>query len=454
MQKLQAKLKNVPKDAHQVLCSTNSDLNRVEKLSDQSIVLACNNPDGDQSHSKNEKQDLRVPVVYVLNMRGNPLMPCSCRKAKKLLKEGKAKVVKRIPFTIQLRIPTGEAKQDIILGVDTGYKNIGISAISGIKELLSIDVGLRNDITDKLKERGMYRRGRRNRLWYRKPRWLNRANSRKEGRLMPSVLQKVNTHISIIEKIKKLLPISKVIIETGLFDVAKMKNEEIRNWEYAKGEMFGFENVKAYVLSRDNHKCYFNDRCSDKLHVHHIKFRSKGGSNNPNNLITLCERHHDQLHEGKIVLNIKKHKELKSATIMNIIRKRLVEYFPESIETFGYETKVKRRELGIEKSHVNDAFVIANGKTQERIIPFNIIQKRKNNRCLQLNRKGYKPSIKKERSKIQPLDLFWVKGNKYLCKGMFNYGKYICYGSTKLKEYFKIELVESYYYQGIFVWNI
>ena len=271
---------------------------------------------------------------------------------------------------------------------------------------------------------------------------------------MPSVLHKVNTHISIIERIKKLLPISEIIIETGLFDMAKMNNGEIRNWEYAKGEMFGFENVKAYVLSRDNHKCQCGlTGCNEKLHVHHIKFRSQGGSDNPNNLITLCEKHHRQLHAGKIKLNVKKHKELKSATVMNVIRKRILEHFPEAVETFGYVTKVKIRELEIEKTHVNDAFVIANGNIQERIKSFNILQKRKNNRCLQLNRKGYKPSIKKNRSIIQPYDLFWIKGKEYTCKGMFNYGKYICYGSPKLKEYFKIDLVERYFSQGTLVWN-
>ena len=66
------------------------------------------------------------------------------------------------------------------------------------------------------------------------------VNARKEGRLMPSVLHKVNTHISIIERIKKILPVSKVILETGLFDMAKMENDKIRNYQYQKGEMFGF----------------------------------------------------------------------------------------------------------------------------------------------------------------------------------------------------------------------
>lgn len=451
MQKLSEELKNTLKDTSQVLCSVNHQLNKEETLSVGSIVLSDNNPDGNQSEL-NRKQNMSVSV-YVLNQRGEPLMPCSPRKAKVLLKQGKAKVVKRSPFTIQLTIATGETKQEVVLGIDTGYENVGVSVITEKKELLSATFKLRTNISDLLREKAMYRRNRRNKLWYRKPRWNNRANARKEGRLMPSVLHKVNTHISIIEKIKKSLPISKVILETGLFDMQKMENDKIKNYQYQKGEMFGFENVKSYVLSRDNHTCFFKCKDSKRLEVHHIKFRSNSGTDNPNNLITLCEKCHKKVHAGKLELNVKKHKELKSATIMNIIRKRLLEFYTEAEETFGYETKVKRREIGLEKSHSNDAFVIAGGKDQIRGKEFEVTQKRKNTRCLQLNRKGYKPAIKKEKSKIQPLDLFWVKGKQYVCRGMFGYGKYICYGSTKLKEYFKIELVENYYNQGSLVWN-
>lgn len=450
MQKFKEKLKNSPRDTSLVLCSETCQLNKEETLSVDGKVLSLNNLEENQfQHTESSLKAL----VYVISKDGQPLMPCTYAKALRMLKKGAAKVIKRIPFTIQLNFSCENKVQEITLGIDTGYKNIGISAISEKKELLSVNITLRTDISEKLLEKKMYRRGRRNKLWYREPRWNNRANSRKEGRLMPSVLQKANTHISFIERVKKLLPISKIIIETGLFDMAKMKDSEIRNWEYQKGEQYGFENTKAYVLSRDNHKCFFGDKCSDKLHVHHIKFRSKGGSDNPNNLITLCEKHHKQVHAGMIVLDVKKHKELKSATIMNSIRVQLLNYFNDAIETFGYETKVKIRELGLDKTHSNDAFVIANGTIQKRSKSFEVIQKRRNNRCLQLNRKGYKPSIKKERFKIQPLDLFWVKGKQYVCKGMFGYGKYICYGSTKLKEYFKIDQVEKYYYRGSLVWN-
>ena len=66
--------------------------------------------------------------VFVLNMRGKPLMPCSPAKARHMLKAGKAVVVRRTPFTIKLTIATGETKQDVTLGVDAGARHVGISA--------------------------------------------------------------------------------------------------------------------------------------------------------------------------------------------------------------------------------------------------------------------------------------------------------------------------------------
>ena len=456
MQKFRKKLKNTPKDASQVLCSVNSQLNKEETLSVESGLkndkLFLNNPDGNQSES-NRRQNMSVSV-YVLNKRGEPLMPCSPRKAKVLLKQGKAKVVKRSPFTIQLSSATGETKQEIVLGVDTGYKNIGISAISEKKELLSANVELRTNVSDLLKEKAMYRRNRRNKLWYRKPRWNNRANARKEGRLMPSVLHKVNTHISVIEKIKRILPISKVVLETGLFDMQKMENDKIKSYQYQKGEMFGFENIKSYVLSRDSHQCFFKCKDAHKLEVHHIKFRSQGGTDNPNNLITLCSVCHKKVHAGKLELNVKKHKELKSATIMNVIRKRLLEFYLDAVETFGYETKVKRREIKLEKSHINDAFVIAGGANQKRIKSFEITQKRKNNRCLQLNRKGFKPSIRKKKYAIQPKDVIIIENQKYIVKGIFNKGTYVrVFDSMQNILNFRVDRIEKHFYQGSLVWN-
>jgi len=123
---------------------------------------------------------MKKVLVYILNMRGQSLMPCKPRKAKMLLKQGKAKVVKRLPFVIQLLIATGENKQPITLGIDPGYSNIGLSVVTTDKEeLFSAEVILRKGIVNLNLNRKMYRRNKRSRLWYRQCRFLNRLKARK-----------------------------------------------------------------------------------------------------------------------------------------------------------------------------------------------------------------------------------------------------------------------------------
>lgn len=133
-------------------------------------------------------------------------------------------------------------------------------------------------------------------------------------------------------------------------------------WGYQKGRNYGFENTKAMVLNRDNYTC---QNCKgkhkdSKLEVHHIVFRSQGGSNEENNLITLCHTCHKNLHNGKFQLKLsgKVKGNLRYATQMNAIRKQLFCLYPNAMETFGYVTKANRLHLGIEKEHYYDACTI------------------------------------------------------------------------------------------------
>jgi hypothetical protein len=125
-------------------------------------------------------------LVYVINKHGKPLMPCKPRKARLLLRQGKAKIVKRTPFTIQLLYGSSGYKQPVNLGVDAGYKHIGLSATTDKKVLFEADVELRNDIVKLLSGRKELRRGRRHRKTrYRKPRFNNRKKPK--GWLAPSI---------------------------------------------------------------------------------------------------------------------------------------------------------------------------------------------------------------------------------------------------------------------------
>ena len=155
-------------------------------------------------------------------------------KVRRLLRDKKAKVLKRCPFTIQLLYKVSNDTQDITLGVDAGSKYIGLSAVTDKKELYTAEIELRNDIVDLLSTRRENRRARRNRKTrYRKPRFENRK--RGEGWLAPSVQNKVDTHLTVVRRVHEILPITKIIIEVAAFDIQKIKNPDIAGTEYQQG---------------------------------------------------------------------------------------------------------------------------------------------------------------------------------------------------------------------------
>jgi hypothetical protein len=293
-------------------------------------------------------------------------MPCKPRKARVLLKEKKAKVVNRTPFTIQLLYGSSGYKQPVNLGVDTGSKYIGLSATTNKKELFKATVELRQDIPVLLENRKNQRRNRRSKLRYRPARFNNRG---KKGKLAPSIQHKIDSHLTIIKRICSIIPVENIIVETAEFDVHKLKNPEVSGVDYQHGDSEGFYNVKSAVLSRDNYTCQICGAKNTKLEVHHIMFRSDGGSNRMDNLVTLCKDCHAKVHTGELKYT-KKVKSFKHSSHMNIMRKRLLQSlkneFDNVFETFGYLTKYVREKLGLVKSHCNDAFVISHNLNAEQ----------------------------------------------------------------------------------------
>ena len=311
-------------------------------------------------------------MVYVVSKDNKPLMPCKNVIARLLLKQGKAKVKRKTPFTIKLLYETTEYVQDCTLGVDTGSSHIGTAVVNSKNEVLYMsDVEIRNDITGKMTHRAKYRRNRRNRKTrYRKARWLNRKNSIKTDRFSPTMRSKFDSHIKEIEFVKSVLPIKQIVLETATFDPHLMKNPDLsnpifRHWGYQQGGNYGFENTKAKVLNRDNYTCGHckGKKKNSKLEVHHITYRINGGSDEEDNLITLCHLCHYDVHHGivKLKLTGKRKGQLKHATQMNSIRVQLLKAYPEAVETFGYITKANRLLLNIDKMHYLDACVIASG---------------------------------------------------------------------------------------------
>jgi hypothetical protein len=306
-------------------------------------------------------------VVSVLAPDRTPLMPCSCAIARLLLKEGKAKVSRRTPFTIKLLVQEDRSyTQPLTLGVDTGSSVIGSAVADEQGKVVYLSEGeVRNEIATTMKARAASRRNRRQRKTrYRKARWVNRKNSIKQGRFSPTMRSKIEAHQREIHFVQSLLPIRSIVLETGTFDPHALKNPEVlqNTWLYQKGINYGFANTKASVLTRDSYTCqHCKGKSKDhRLEVHHIVYRSEHGSDDASNLLTLCKTCHDGLHAGTVTLKQggKRKGNLLHATQMNSLRMQLLKRV-EAEETWGFVTKEHRLLAGLPKEHCFDAAMIA-----------------------------------------------------------------------------------------------
>ncbi|WP_278748346.1 RNA-guided endonuclease IscB, partial [Parasutterella excrementihominis] len=274
-------------------------------------------------------------------------------------------------------------------------------------------VELRQDVSDLLSARRALRQCRRNRKTrYRAPRFDNRIRTKRKGRLAPSVENRINAHLSRIKTVLRLLPITKITVETASFDIQLLKNPNIAGKEYQEGEQLAFWNVREYVLFRDGHVCqHCHGRSKDPvLNVHHLESRRTGGDS-PGNLITLCETCHRALHRGEMKLRAKRGQSLRAEAFMGIMRwevlGRLKTSHPELEvnNTYGYRTKHVRIRNGIAKSHCADAFCIAGNLGAERLGEFFFQKQTRRN-----NRQIHKLSILKGGIRKRNQAPFEVKG--------------------------------------------
>lgn len=337
--------------------------------------------------------------VYVLDMNGQPLMPTQrFGKVRRMLRDKKAKVVRSCPFTIRLLYePETKVVQDIILGVDTGSKYVGVACIGNDKVLYQSQVELRDDIKKKMDSRRMYRRNRRFRKTrYRKTRFLNRGNSIKKDRYCPTITSKFYGHLKEIEFCKKILPIKNTVIETGKFDTQLMEKPWLQEhkWAYKRGVNYGYANAREHALVRDKYTCQCCGKKNCRVEAHHIVFRSKDGSNDLDNYVTLCEDCHKAVHLGKIVLKLngKRRSTLRYATQMSVIRCMLLRKYSDAIETYGFVTKANRENLGIGKDHYLDACVIASGGLEFK--PLGILYRK---RCVPIQSRVLTKGIRSEK---------------------------------------------------------
>ena len=285
---------------------------------------------------------------------------------------------------------------------------------------------------------------------------------------------------------QQLFLITGIVFEMGEFDTQKLKAiEEGRpapvGVEYQQGEQYRFDDVRNAVFARDDHKCVCCGRGIKDgaiLHVHHLKYRSLGGTNRMRNLVTVCERCHTPANhqKGELLWELMKKykvKDFKGATYMTTVRWQMYEelktVFPDTEIhlTYGSRTKEARRQLGVRKSHINDAYCMGDFHPKHRSEHWLYTKKRRNNRILVKfydakyidSRDGKKKGgqdlfsgrtkrnrnlnienlhryrkqkvsrgrvpVRKQHYPIQPGDTVIYEGRKYVTKGVQNLGTYL-----------------------------
>ena len=335
-------------------------------------------------------------IIYVVDSDGKPLMPTHrLGMVYHWLKRGDAHWFGNSRTTIQFDRPTQNYVQDLTLGVDIG-QHLGLAVVNnntnecvyrGQSERPFVAEVKRNNL------RRMYRRTRRSRLRHRQARFNNRRLS--DQWLAPSVRHQLDFNVREITRITKFLPISKVILEVQPFDIRKLTDYGVRPNDYTIGKQSGFANIKNYLYARQNGIDPLDGKHYplSKMVVHHLNYRSHGGTNNPNNLVLITREHHNNANHCNGTLttlanNLQLAIDTRGAYLSNIMGIRLPGLLKQAnlpvLLTAGYLTAHKRKLYSIAKSHVNDALVIANGNNYTKCLTPIVkrIKKRRNNRSL------------------------------------------------------------------------
>lgn len=313
-------------------------------------------------------------MVFVLDTNKKPLSPCHPARARKLLKQGKAKIFKKYPFTIILEKEVHEENKDEYrLKIDYGSRHTGLAILKNNKEVVGLaQIEHRTNIKGKLDTRRGHRRFRRNKLRYRKPRFNNRK--RKEGWIPPSLQSRVDNIQAWVSKFQKLVPLTHISYENVKFDTQLMQNAEISGIEYQQGTLQGYE-IREYLLEKFNRKCCYCGKQNIPLEIEHIIPKSRGGSNKIDNLCIACrpcnQDKGNKTAEEFGYPNIQKQikKPLKDCAILNATRWKVYELLTNTgleVECgTGARTKMNRIKLNLPKDHHYDAVCIGKSTPEE-----------------------------------------------------------------------------------------
>jgi len=312
---------------------------------------------------------------FVLDKNNKKLSPTPINNAWYFIRKQKAILISKYPMIIKLKkeIKTNDQNEsEFICGVDDGSKYVGIAIVQKCKTKNKIifkgTIKQRQDVKYLIDNRRNYRKYRRKHKRYRPVRFNNRNSSKRKGKLPPTIKQKKQAILRVVNRLNKWCKIDKIILEDVQIDIrALQEGHKLYKWQYQKSNRLD-ENLRIATLMRDNYTCQECGKRDCKLEAHHIVPRRLKGSNTINNLITLCDKCHDKTKNNEEKFINKYQNRIKGKSIRfdyaqhvmqgkNYLRQELSKIAKLELTTGG-ETANKRIDWNIEKSHSNDAIVI------------------------------------------------------------------------------------------------
>ncbi len=346
---------------------------------------------------------------FVFDSKGKKLNPTKVNKGWYLIRKKRAVLVDKYPMVIQLTKEVKDEEDDesqFVVGIDDGSKHVGIGIVQKCKtknkSVFKGTIELRQDVSHLMIVRAGYRSYRRYHKGYRPKRFDNRASSRRKNRIAPSIKQKKDSILRVLNRLKKYININEIHLEDVAIDIrALQEGKKLYKWQYQKSNRLD-ENLRKAAILRDNNTCQMCYKTNCKIEVHHIIPKRLKGDNSIYNLISLCEDCHEKVtgdelkykENFQIKINGKQLSFHIAQHVMqgkNYLREGLKKIAPLKL-TNGGDTANKRIELDIKKSHANDALVITELNIEKE----------------QCNIKDWKikPQRKKAKSKIDKLEGF------------------------------------------------
>ena len=341
----------------------------------------------DSTESRTRKRQPATPQpsrranrVFVLDADGKPLAPCTPRRARMLIDS--KRVARRYyrPFTIQLKSRANDdpVQNDTEVRATPGRRTTGVAVVLKTAQedrtVYQEEIRHRADISRRLQERRSHRRRRRGEKWYRAPRFDNRR--RAADQLPPSLESVVSNQEHRIARLCERSGADAAVVQDSKFDTQKILDPAIQGKEYQQGPLY-LTHLRAYIRELWGHRCAYCGKASwesrARFEIDHVVPRSKGGPANVGNLVWACRPCNqakadknlntflaeDPERSTAVLRRAHRRKPLAAAGAMAWICQNLLKRLQSRgltiRTTTGADTAHARKQLGLPKSHADDA---------------------------------------------------------------------------------------------------